>query len=85
MKLQIALCWHTDVDDIHLGQVYLDVLPPAGALLAHAAPEVEHVVWRVATVYVSPTQPGSPNDRRGVDQYGMYTLFVEPAEGPYHP
>lgn len=84
MKLQIALCWHTD-DDIHLGHVYLDVLPPAGALVGHYAPAAPDKVWRVVTVYVIPTQPGSPNDQRGTDQYGMYTLFVEPAEGPYHP
>lgn len=85
MKLEVALCWHTDVEDVDLGSVYLDVLPPAGALVAHYAPQVPHSAWRVATVYVVPTEHGSMNDRRGADQYGIYTLFVEPAEGPYHP
>lgn len=89
MKLELTLYRHTDVDDTNLGHVYLDVVPPVGTLIAHGG----HV-WRVDTVYVYPTEPGSINDKSGgyasqgygtTSQYGLYNLFVEPVEGPFHP
>lgn len=86
MRLKINFYWHTETDDVDLGIGLLDVLPPVGALIAHQAPGSSHTVWRVVTAYVHPSQPGSMNDVRGdrTTQFGIYMLFVEPAEGPFH-
>lgn len=85
----IYLSWHTDTEDITLGEGYVDVLPPVGSLIAFVAtdlPEPRPVTWRVTTVQITPARAGSmavlhPRD----GQLGVYHVFVEPAEGPFHP
>lgn len=79
--IEIHLYQHTADDDVDLGIGYVDALPPVGALLALRG------FWRVVTVYVHPAEQGSMThqrvERHG-GQVGMYYLFVEPAEGPFH-
>ncbi len=86
----IHLWWHTEAEDINLGEAYVDVLPPVGSLIAYtAAPvrldEPRPAGWRVAFVQVYPAMPGSRAVHHPDGQYGIYNVFVEPAEGPFHP
>lgn len=83
----IYLSWHTDTEDITLGEGYVEVLPPVGSLIAYVPvdmPEPRKVTWRVASVYIVPAAPGSMAVIRK-EQLGVYHVFVEPAEGPFHP
>lgn len=86
MNLRVHLYWHTATDDIALGTVHMDVLPPAGSLIAHKSDKLPDTCWRVQTPYVVPAQPGSMSAAhpRG-EQVAMYYLFVIPAFGPFHP
>lgn len=85
----IYLSWHTDTEDITLGDAYVDVLPPVGSLIAYVAmylPEPRPVTWRVTTVQITPAMPGSMAVRHSrAGQLAVYHVFVEPAEGPFHP
>lgn len=88
--MRIDLVWHTEIEDLNLGEAYTDVLPPVGALIAHAAqcflPSPKPVSWRVVAVQIVPAAPGSMSARHpGAEQYGVYHVFVEPAEGSFHP
>jgi len=88
--VKIDLYWHTETEDLNLGEAYTDVLPPVGTLIAHVArcflPGPRPVSWRVVTVQIVPAAPGSMSARHpGVEQYGIYNVFVEPTEGPFHP
>lgn len=85
--MRIYLEWHTETEDIALGEALVEALPPVGALIAYVPvgmPEPRPVSWRVVTLYIVPAVPGSPAEQRG-EQLGVYYVFVEPAEGPYHP
>jgi hypothetical protein len=87
--VRIYLYWHTETEDINLGEGFVDVLPPVGSLIVYVPeqmPKPRPAHWRVTTVQISPAMVGSQaiRNRRG-DQLGIYHVFVEPAEGPFHP
>lgn len=89
----IHLWWHTEAEDINLGEAHVDGLPPVGALIAYSAAPVRldeprPASWRVTTVQIHPAMPGSQTvllHHVYGGQYGIYNVFVEPAEGPFHP
>lgn len=87
--MKIDLFWHTDADDIRLGEAHVDVLPPPGTLIYYApsqAPAPSPASWRVVVVQIIPAAPESMAVLySGREQYGIYHVFVEPAEGPFHP
>lgn len=90
--MRIHLYWHTDDADVNLGEAYVDGLPPVGALIAYPGPPVHPDEprpgsWRVATVQIYPAMPGSHTALYSHEggQLGIYNVFVEPAEGPFHP
>jgi hypothetical protein len=86
MKLKVQFYWHTDTEDVDLGTFVLDTLPPVGSLIILSGTPTGHVVWRTTLVYVHPAHPDSPAVRLNhrTEQAGIYMLFVEPAEGPFH-
>lgn len=87
--IRIRLYWHRETDDLDLGTVYLDMLPPPGSLVVSPTSADPNTVWRVETIYIHPAQEHSAALRiatgRAGGQVGIYTLFVTPAEGPFHP
>lgn len=89
--MKIHLYWHTETDDVDLGNAYVDQLPRVDDLITWVpvgpnAPS--QVGWRVATVQITPSAEGSfmaDALRTGqLVQAGIYHVFVEPAEGPFH-
>ena len=88
--LRVRFYWHTDdTEDVDLGEGWLDVLPPVDALITVQSPQTPQVVWRVAQLYINPAQYGSTTWRAAVErgerrQVCIYTVFVEPADGPFH-
>lgn len=89
--MKIDLVWHADTEDIDLGHAYVEALPPIGSLVVYVPldlPAPRPVCWKVVTLLIHPAMPGSWSARfaagRTDEQFGMYQVFVEPAEGPYH-
>lgn len=84
--MKLDFYWHTDTEDVNLGRVWLDVLPPVGSLVI--GPGEPASVWRVVQLYMCAAEAGSKaqlDEERGRrPQLGIYMVFVEPAEGPFH-
>lgn len=88
MKIKVSYHWHTDADDVDLGEGWLDVVLPADTLLTIQCPEVSsHVTWCIVQYHVTPAQRGSMGWIAAMErdqQMCIYDVFVEPAEGPFH-
>lgn len=87
MRLKVQFYWHAETEDVGLGTFVLDALPPIDSLVVLTGTPTDHVVWRTKIVYIHPAHPDSPAARleHRSEQAGGYTVFVEPAEGPFHP
>lgn len=89
--MKIHLYWHTETDDVGLGNAYVDQLPRVDDLITWVpvgADAPSQAGWRVTTVQITPAAEGSFTAnalRTGQSaQAGIYHVFVEPAEGPFH-